>query len=238
MRTIIDCLLMLVISLSFTGCFTASLSSNGVSNNTMPERYSLPTAPTQRPTAGEGAIYSAASPMNLYMDGRARSIGDIVMVKIVETSSGTKKATTKTERESTVTGGVSSLFGVAGWLAEKNRNYTPSATNVNATLINDFEGTGETKRNSNVTATISARVVDLTMDNNLIIRGYREVKVNNETQHIILSGIIRPEDISQDNSILSSYISDARIEYGGTGIISDKQQPGWMARTLDVVWPF
>ncbi len=237
MRNLLKTIFVLLISSFLAGCLVATGPVKSA-DKSIPERYSLPTAPQARPVATEGAIYSLASPMNLYMDGRARSIGDIVMVKIVETSSGSKKASTKTERTSTVTGGVSSLFGIASWLGERNRNFTPSATNINANLTNDFEGTGETKRNSSVTATISARVVDLTMDGNLVIRGYREIRVNNETQHIILSGIVRPADISQDNSVLSSYISDARIEYGGTGVISDKQQAGWLARSLDVIWPF
>ena len=101
-----------------------------------------------------------------------------------------------------------------------------------------INGDGETTRDNTMTATISARVIDVTMDGNMVIQGYREVKTNNETQHIILSGIIRPQDISSDNSVLSSYIADARIEYSGTGVLTDKQRPGWFARVFDVVWPF
>ncbi|MBU0483745.1 MAG: flagellar basal body L-ring protein FlgH [Proteobacteria bacterium] len=222
--------------LLLSGCMTSG-SQSGPSAS-MPENYSLPTVEQARPEVREGTIYVEKTAMDLYRDTRARTIGDILMVKIVETSSGSKKASTKTERASTVTGGVTALFGVEKWLAENNKFYDPSATSLQAGLTNDFEGTGETKRNSTVTATLSARVVDLTIDGNLVIRGFREVRVNNETQHIILSGIVRPADISQDNSILSSYISDARIEYGGTGVIADKQQPGWLAGLLEVVWPF
>ena len=105
-------------------------------------------------------------------------------------------------------------------------------------MINDFEGTGETNRDDTLVATISARVIDKTMDGNLVIRGYREIRVNNETQFIILSGIVRPRDVTANNTIQSSKIAEARIEYSGTGIISEKQQPGWFARGLDVVWPF
>jgi len=72
---------------------------------------------------------------------------------------------------------------------------------------------------------------------NLEIVGTREVTVNSEEQTIALSGIIRPRDISPDNIILSTYISDAKIAYSGSGIINDRQRPGWMARILDWVWP-
>ncbi len=122
--------------------------------------------------------------------------------------------------------------------AEPQCQFYPLNLQPGRRFKNNFNGTGETKRDSTVTATISARVVDKTMDGNLVIRGYREIRVNNETQHIIVSGIIRPQDVGADNSILSSYIADARIETSGTGVLADKQQPGWLARGLDVIWPF
>ena len=121
-------------------------------------------------------------------------------------------------------------------LVTKRTTHIP--TSMNTSIAKDFTGTGETKRDSTVTATISARVIDKTLDGNLVIQGYREVRVNNETQHIIISGLIRPTDISKDNSIESSHIADARIEYTGSGVISSKQQPGWLANALDVIWPF
>ncbi len=204
----------------------------------LPDRYSLPTTPQQPPPTPEGSIFNASANKDIYRDSRARQVGDIILVKIVENSSGDKKASTKATRDSSLTGDLTSLFGLEKWLSNKNANFTPSSKAMQVGLTNDFQGDGETKRNSTVTATISARVVDVTMDHNLVIRGYREVRVNNETQHIILSGIIRPRDIALDNSILSSYIADARIEYSGEGILSDKQQPGWLARSLDVIWPF
>ena len=203
----------------------------------MPERYSLPLVAEKRPVPAEGAIYRAGS-KNIYQDSRAHRVGDIVMVKIVETSSGKKTAETKTSRDSSVKGGISSLFGYERLFTGKDGSHTPSLTSINTNLEKEFNGKGETKRDSSVTATLSARVVNITPEGNLEIRGYREVRVNNETQHIILSGLVRPEDISTDNSVLSSFIADARIEYTGTGALASKQQPGWLANALDVLWPF
>jgi len=73
---------------------------------------------------------------------------------------------------------------------------------------------------------------------NLKIVGTREVMVNHENQLIILSGIIRPRDISDTNVILSTFISDAKIAYSGSGVIDDRQRPGWLANLLNNVWPF
>lgn len=223
-----------------SGCVTSGRVAEGDhqhADNRIPERYALQQPVELREQPQEGSIFSAMD-KDLYRDSRAREVGDIILVKIVETSSGDKKAETKTKRDSSITGGIAGLFGLENWVGNHNANFTPSNASLDAGLINNFTGSGETTRDSRITATISARVVEKTMDGNLIIRGYREIRLNDETQHIILSGVVRPQDISPDNSILSSYIADARIDYDGTGVIAEKQRPGWLARGLDVLWPF
>lgn len=228
--------LAITLPIALAGCMT---NGSGLKNSeSLPERFSLPTPAGAQGVPQEGTIYNASTGLDLYQDSRAGRVGDILLVRIVETSSGKKEANTKTERESTIKGGVNGLFGFDSWLADRNKNYTPSLTNINASLTNDFEGKGSTERKSNVTATLSARIIDVTMQGNLEIRGYQEVSVNNEKQFIILTGLVRPQDIAADNSILSSHIADARIEYSGEGIVSDKQRPGWLARAVDIVWPF
>lgn len=224
---------LIVTALSVFGC----VSQTAQAPPPIPERYSLPMMEEKISPPREGTIFNAKS-KNLYQDNRARRIGDIVLVKIVETSSGKKTANTKTSRDSSLTGGISSFFGFEKSLLTKGGAHVPSLTSMNADISSDFEGKGETNRDSSVTATLSAKVMDIAPDGNLIIQGYREVRVNNETQHLILSGIVRPSDISQDNSILSSNIADARIEYNGVGALASKQSPGWLTNALDVIWPF
>lgn len=222
-----------------SGCVTTgSTVVIPAADRDLPQRYSLPNVETKAFAPREGSIYQPENSVDLYSDNRASRVGDILMVKIVETSSGSKKASTKTARDSSLTGGLGAFFGVAQWLGARNPNFTPSSSNISVGLKNDFDGSGETKRDSNVTATMSARVVEVTLQGNMMIRGYREVRVNDETQHMIISGLVRPQDITFDNSILSSHMAEARIEYSGTGIISEKQQPGWLARGMDFVWPF
>jgi flagellar L-ring protein precursor FlgH len=172
-------------------------------------------------------------------------VGDLVTVNIVETSSASKNANTQTGRESSIDAGIGSLLGWEGKL-----KYLTSAGNGNvgdaysnssmfkSSMTNNFNGSGTTSRNESMTAYITAKVMEVTPNGNLFIQGTREVRVNNETQHIILSGTIRPADISPDNTVLSSYIGDARIEYTGTGVLSDKQRGGWLTRIVDQVWPF
>jgi flagellar L-ring protein FlgH len=80
--------------------------------------------------------------------------------------------------------------------------------------------------------------VDILPNGNLFIEGNREVRVNNENQMMTLTGVIRPRDITANNVIQSTYIADARIAYSGKGVLNERQRPGWLARVLDVIWPF
>ncbi len=227
----------IIITIFLTGC-VGQRSPRVTEGPILPERYSMPITDDNTPQPGVGTIFNPNQP-SLYQDSRAHNIGDILMIKIVESSSADKNAETTTSHNSNLTGGISSFFGYESLLRGKGGStHTPSLTSMNANLTKGFQGKGETKRDSNITATISARVINVSVNGNLIIRGYQEIRVNNETQHIIISGIVRPEDINKDNSILSSYIADARIEYNGVGTLASKQQPGWLSSAIDVIWPF
>lgn len=192
-----------------------------------------------RPYQSDGSLWTASRHRGLFNDLRARQVGDLVTVNIVETSKATKKATTKTGRESSINAGISNLLGYEEKIASLGApGPFSNETMFKASMKNDFNGSGETSRDESMTASITARVIEVTPNGNLFIKGTREVKVNNENQVITLTGIIRPEDISPDNTVLSSYIADARIAYSGRGPVSDKQKPGWLLRVVDSVWPF
>ncbi len=188
------------------------------------------------PVREEGSIWSPVHPINLYSDVKARNVGDIVTINIVESSSASKNAETKTERGSGLRANWSGLFELitSGWKLHK----VPIGANHQIDLSNQFDGKGETTRTSSMTAFISARVIHVLPNGNLVIRGTRQIQVNNESQYISIQGIIRPEDISSTNVILSTYVAEAVIELNGHGAISDKQHPGWLARIVDWVWPF
>ncbi|MDL1962757.1 MAG: flagellar basal body L-ring protein FlgH [Deltaproteobacteria bacterium] len=179
----------------------------------------------------------------LFVNSKARKIGDIVTIKIIESSSASNRAATNTGRSSSLSMGIDNLFGLEGRYdksspASKSPHpfFNPFAR-ANGDLSSTFDGSGTTTRRGDLTAYITAMVTKVLPNGNLEIVGTREVTVNNEEQTITLSGIIRPRDVSPDNVILSTYISDARIAYSGSGIINDRQRPGWMARILDWVWP-
>lgn len=189
--------------------------------------------------ATEAGLFQESSYEGFFQDLRAHKVGDLVTINIVETSKATKKADTKTARTSSIDAGMNNLLGyeskMKSWGVPKTFDNTAM---FKASMGNKFDGSGSTSRDESMTASVTARVVQVLPNGNLFIEGTRKIRVNNETQNITLSGIIRPSDISPDNTVLSSYIADARIDYTGSGPVSDKQRPGWLARILDVVWPF
>jgi len=188
------------------------------------------------PAATEGSLWQDNSTLSdMYGDLKARHVGDIVTVNIVETSSASNNASTNTGRDSSVSGGVDNFFNLENKISTSGFN--PFAA-LKAGLANDFEGEGTTSRSGSLNAYITARVMALLPNGNLQIAGSREITVNNETQLIVLTGVIRPKDISSANIIESTYIADAKIAYSGSGIIDQSQQPGWMSKILNSIWPF
>lgn len=191
----------------------------------------------------EGSLFSDDSRMDLFADVKARRVGDIITINIVETSKANKSATTSTGRTNALTAQINHLMGY------EDPNNIPgvgsvfnsaglSNTGIEASYGQGFTGRGSTNRNENMTAKMSARIIQVLPNGNLVLRGSQEILVNNEKQYITVQGVVRPADIAADNSVLSTYMADARIDYTGEGDLSRKQREGWLSRFLDVVWPF
>lgn len=196
---------------------------------------------TALPEPEEGSLWSDAVGISLFTDQQARRIGDIVTVRIVEDPEAELNANTKTSRSSGVSAGKLKLFGYMKALAEKNPRLAqnPGEDDLfSAALDSDFDGKGSSDRDGHVKAYVAARVVQVLPNQNLYIQGRREIRVNNETQYIVVSGLVRPQDIGPGNEVSSAYLADARIVYSGIGPLADKQKPGWLGRIVDHVWPF
>jgi flagellar L-ring protein precursor FlgH len=200
------------------------------------------------PAEFKGSLYRVGSTFDdLFMDTKARRVGDIVTVKISESSKATNSADTKAGRTSSLEAGIDTLFGTEDWYRDEVLDNIPSKLpkpdpfgnpSVKGSMSSDFDGSGSTSRSGDLSAFITCRVTQVLRNGNLYIVGSREVLVNHETQMIILSGVIRPRDINDDNVILSTFVSDAKIAYSGSGIVNDRQRPGWLANLLNSVWPF
>ncbi len=180
-----------------------------------------------------GSLWTGSLPA-LASDRKGRSVGDIVTVAIFENARASKEASTKTERDSSLTAGIDKFFGLEQSLPGK---IDPTQM-IGANAGNSFSGSGKTSRAENLVASLTTQIVEIYPNGNLRISGNKTVTVNNEMQIVQLSGIVRTSDISPSNVVDSKNILNARISYNGQGVLSDKQKPGWLVRTLDTVWPF
>jgi flagellar L-ring protein precursor FlgH len=174
-----------------------------------------------------------------YLDRRARNVGDIVTVKIIEESSASQEATTETGRSSNLDAALEDTFGLPDDYGMSNflssgQSFSPT---FKGNYKRDFQGGGTTVRKDKLVLTVTASIVEKLPGGNLRIEAKREIKVNREKQHLTLAGIIRPEDISTFNTIFSTQIAEAQIRYTGKGVLGDTQGPNWFARIMDWVWP-
>lgn len=198
---------------------------------------STSTPPKQTvPAPHEGSLFAGENRRSLlFVDRKARHINDVITIRIVESARASGEAATATDRDSSILGRLDAVFGLEDTLVERGIN--PAAV-VKGGLQNTFDGSGSTTRRNSLNASITAIVRDVFPNGNLYIEGKKDVIINNERQYIMISGIVRPEDIAPGNSITSDLIADARIEYSGKGVLADKQRPGWLGRVIDIAWPF
>lgn len=188
------------------------------------------------PKKNPGSLWSN-NKNSMFADHKAKTVGDIVTVTILEQSSASKEATTSSGRSSDISAGIPNFFGL-----ENNPYVVDTGIDmsnlINANFNNSFSGNGKTVRSGDLQASLTTQVVGVYPNGNFKIRGGKEVMVNNEVQVIYLTGIIRPVDITAANTVDSNKVLNARISYTGKGAIADKQQPGWLMRAVDKVWPF
>ena len=199
------------------------------------------------PPRTDGSIWSDAA-MPLFTDNKALRPGDIVLVKVVQNNTGAKNADTNTQRASTISAKIKYLFGLEKGI-NKLADYSNKAAGgaaaawdpnnlVDAESANSYKGSGETKRTDTLVATVSAVVTEVLPNGNLSIYGHQTVTINNEASVLTVQGIVRPSDINRDNTVDSQRIANADIQFTGSGVVSDKQHPGWGMRIFDWAWPF
>jgi len=185
-----------------------------------------------------GTIWPGENAKNsLFIDRKAQRINDIVTIVVSESAIGGNNASTDTSRDTSTAAGITSLLGLDKSILARNARMG-TTIEAGGTSSNSLKGTGKTTRDGNLTAKISARVVDIQDNGNFIVEGRRQLTINAEDQYLIITGIVRPDDITSDNTILSQYIADAKIVYTGKGVVDDKMRPGWFTRVIDWVWPF
>jgi flagellar L-ring protein precursor FlgH len=187
-----------------------------------------------RPSAG--SIYSEAQPGYLE-DTRALRVGDIALIKIDEHANAQGAATTTLKKDTSRSASVTSLLGLMPAMQKAYPNIDPKSLLAMASQ-NDFDGEGQTQRAGDLSGSIGVHVKQEMPNGDLFVEGTKVVMINHEEYHLYVSGVIRPADIQPDNSVDSSVVADARVEFTGRGDINDQNDRGWLTKALDFVNPF
>ena len=235
---------------------TASLGACGIGDRLANVGQAPTLSPVEDPTAAKGykpvqmpmpaMEHASYAPNSLWRTGsraffkdqRARSVGDLVTVKVKVTDRAQLDNTTKRSRKNGEDFGAARIMG----FENKLDKFLPDGSNAGELLKLDSEGSsegaGSVRRSEQLATNVAAVVTQNLPNGNLVIEGKQEIRVNFEIRELIVAGVIRPEDIESDNTIDSTKIAQARIAYGGRGQITDVQQPRYGQQVMDILLPF
>jgi flagellar L-ring protein precursor FlgH len=182
------------------------------------------------PPALAGTVYNTAGSFDLFMDLRARSVGDILTVLLVERTDASKESSTSTAKGSSVDTGFPTIAGV------------PVTSDGEQILNNEFEsdttfdGAADASQSNRLNGSITVTVAERLANGNLLVRGEKLITINQGEEFIRLEGIVRPVDIGPQNTVPSTQIADAAITYSGRGNLQATNRPGWLTRFFNSPW--
>ncbi|TQR33156.1 flagellar basal body L-ring protein FlgH [Campylobacter sp. MIT 99-7217] len=176
----------------------------------------------------------------LFSDKKAMNVNDLVTVVIQESTTQSTQANKTTTKTNNANLGGGSITGTSGSPVTTAINQINKYSNIGfqTNSTSNYTGQGSQSRNESFNTTISTRVIKILSNGNYFIEGSRELLINGEKQIIQLSGVIRPYDIGQDNTIDSRYIADAKILYKTEGEVAKSTRKGWGAKVLETIWPY
>lgn len=215
------------------------------SNPPKPDANYAPVRPSSLAPApkADGAIYQAGYDVALFEDIRAHRVGDLLTVVLVENTSANKSARSGVAKTNDTAIANPTLFGSTPLFS--THGVLPLADTNNNTLefglssSTDFTGSGTASQSNALTGNITVSVVEVLPNRNLLVRGEKRIGINQGTEYIRLSGIVRPQDISPENFVESTRIADPTITYEGEGMVSDATSMGWLSRFFNSVFaPF
>lgn len=173
-----------------------------------------------------------------FRDQRASRVGDILTVRINIADRAEVGNTTTRTRTNAENAQLPALLGIESKLGKVLPNAVNPANLINGESQSRSSGNGQVQRQERIDMTLAAVVTQVLPNGNLVIRGRQEVRVNYEVRELVLAGIVRPEDISRDNTIPHTQIAEARVSYGGRGQLSDVQQARYGQQIYDALFPF
>ena len=210
---------LLAMMLALTGCMTLSPSVDIGPTHTMRPAAAAISPP---PPPQNGAIYSSNSFRPLFENRRARHPGDILTITIAEETSATQTSSSSINRNSTLNGSITALpFLSAGAF---NRG------SMNGSSQNQFQGEGEAGSDNDFEGNITVTVLEVLGNGNLVVAGEKQVGLNGNVDVLRFSGVISPDTISPTNTVTSTQVADARLDFSGRGPVDESQVMGWLSR--------
>ena len=188
-------------------------------------------APRFDVATGNGSIYQAATNRPLFEDRRARYVGDTITVKITESTSASTASNDKLDRSNTSSGSIAGMAGLTGKALNGLASYNTASANA-------FSGKGAAANNNVFTGNITVTVIEVYPNGNLLVSGEKQLAIGHEQEFVRVSGVVNPSFVDAANSVASSNIADARIEYKSSGQVSDGLVMGWLARFFLTAMPF
>jgi flagellar L-ring protein precursor FlgH len=177
-----------------------------------------------------GSLFKVNYVNNIYSDSKAHRVGDIISVILSESTQAQKNAKTELKKENSAT--LDPIIGLGGAAV----NFKNDAIQFGFNQGSDFSGDSKTNQGNSLSGNISVHVLRVLPNGNLMIRGEKWMTLNNGDEYIRLTGVIRAQDISARNTITSSKIANARIQYAGTGTFADMQEQGWLSSFFSSSW--
>lgn len=178
----------------------------------------------------QGAIYNAGLGRPLFEDRRARYVGDIITINIVENTAASKNSQTSAERSNSMSMGVPTIAGLP---FKTLQGATLSANSASA-----FDGAGANTSSNAFRSTITCTVIEVLSNGNLLVSGEKQIGLKEGEEFVRFSGIINPTTITSANTVQSTQVADARLEFKGNGFIDTAQSMGWLARFFLSFLPF
>ena len=181
------------------------------------------------------SLWSKETAVSLYTDHKAKRVGDIITVIVLESNSASRNSSAKTEKKSDINASISDFINpnLAGKVLGKVQSPKLATTSQSK-----FEGKGAVNNSGSFNSRFAVRVVDVLPNNNLIIEGVRRTTFSGESQTIILKGTVRPRDVTPLNTVYSYHLADVSIGLKDEGAVSDSLKKGWFSKLWGKIAPF
>ena len=173
-----------------------------------------------------------------FKDHRAKEIGDVLTVKLDLSDSATLANKTERERDDSEDTNITQLLGLEAEFSKMLPQAVSAASLLSFDNAHETKGEGKVDRQEVISLTFAAVVTQILPNGSLVIVGRQEILVNSELRELMVTGVVRPSDIDSDNTISHEKIAEMRVAYGGSGTLSQLQQPRWGTQIWDIIFPF